>query len=72
MFNKKLIMLTIIISCVLAVSAVSAEDNATNDAVSLEETTDEIGIVEDQAIEKMYDEEIIGKMLEHSQNFKKR
>ena len=55
MFNKKLIVLTIILVSLFAVSAVSATDNATSDVVGVEDaaldvskqTTDDVGI-EDQ------------------------
>ncbi len=50
MLNKKLIILTIFFVSFLAVSAVNAAYNATDDAVSVEETNDEIvDVSEDQS-----------------------
>ena len=47
MFNKKIILiLTIFIVSLFAISAVSAVDNATSDVISVEETTDDVVSVE--------------------------
>ena len=47
MLNKKLMILTIFFVSLFVVSAVSAADNATNDVVSVEETSDEVLCVAD-------------------------
>ena len=44
MFNKKILILTIFFVSLLAVSAVSAADNATDDIVSAEKNTDEFSV----------------------------
>ena len=58
MFNKKLIVLTIMFVSLLAVSAVSAEDNSTSD-VSAYETTGEVASVEQTQVMEITDNEII-------------
>ena len=50
LINKKIMILTVILVSLFAVSAVSAADNATGDAVSVEETTDEIVSVEENQV----------------------
>ena len=43
MFNRKLIVITVILSFILAVSAVSAADNDTDEIVGMEISDDVIG-----------------------------
>ncbi|WP_405306111.1 hypothetical protein [Methanobrevibacter sp.] len=50
MFNKKLMLLSIVIVLLLAVSAVSAADNETSDIVAVEETSDEV-VNQDSSVE---------------------
>ena len=47
MFNKKLMIISIFLISLMAVSAVNAADNATGDIINAEETTDEVVSVED-------------------------
>ena len=60
MLNKKLMMLTIIFTCLLAVSAVSAAENATEDIIA-DVASEDVVSVEDinQAIEQIEHEETI-------------
>ena len=58
MLNKKLMMLTIFIISLLAVSAVSAAENATDDAVCVEDTNDDVSAI--SAADDAAGEDIIG------------
>ena len=47
LLNKKIIMLTIILVSILTLSVVSATENITNNAISIEESNEEISLVND-------------------------
>ena len=49
LLNKKLIMLSIFIVSLFAISVVSAADNVTDDVVGVEETTDEVMLVNNES-----------------------
>ena len=61
LFNKKLMMLAIIFTCLLAVSAVSAAENATEDIIADVASEDIVSVENNnQTIEQTENEEIIG------------
>ena len=72
MFNKKIIlMLTIILGSLFAISAVSAaSDNATNDVISIEETTtDAISVEEAKEVVSVEDNQVISEEEDNFGNF---
>ena len=60
MLNKKLMILTIILVSLLAVSTVSAADNTTSDVVGVEETTDDAVSVDGAEVVSAEDNQAIG------------
>ena len=65
MFNKKVIILAIFLVSLLAISAVSAADNATSDVVSVDDTIDDVVNVKNDVIS---DEEIFSDGLGENNN----